>query len=414
MRTKRIISIVLVTVFLASAVSLAITPVAADMYYEIPGDINPHDDKLTKDELVSLILPYMLDEGTFTLDDVGDAAYVYTNWNGEPKTVMEANDREMTFYRPAERVVSITTLTSMILGGCDRIVGITPSMFLEEKCLCAGRIMFEFPHATYTNIESTACLRPDLVIGYYRGDPEIFQKKVNALVVRGGPTVDVPYAEVYTEQMYSSITHIGKVMDLEEEAEELNSFIEGKYAKVFDVVSELPDSEKTKVCLVKGKGKVSSAQSGFCSPFDDAGGISIKKDLGVKEISVEKLIEWNPDVIFITRTGPYISKNRTTESAVKLTVEQVLEDPQLQTINAVKNGSVYYYTGGCFITKHDQRLIVGTLYLAKIFYPDKFKDMDLEKEGNEIFERFFGGDGLYTEFADNVGWLREFIEESKG
>ena len=96
---RKMLACVLATVLLASAVSLAITPAAADMHYEIPGDVNPHDDKLTKDELVSMILPYMLDEGVFTLDDVGDAAHVYAYRNGEPKTVTETNDREVTFYR---------------------------------------------------------------------------------------------------------------------------------------------------------------------------------------------------------------------------------------------------------------------------------------------------------------------------
>ena len=53
------------------------------------------------------------------------------------------------------------------------------------------------------------------------------------------------------------------------------------------------------------------------------------------------------------------------------------------------------------------------MYLAKIFYPEKLKDLDLEKEGNEVFEAFYGADGIYTEFADDLGYLREFIEESK-
>jgi iron complex transport system substrate-binding protein len=51
------------------------------------------------------------------------------------------------------------------------------------------------------------------------------------------------------------------------------------------------------------------------------------------------------------------------------------------------------------------------MHMAKIFYPDKFKDnLDLEKEGNEIFKRFFGEDGLYTEMADDLGYLREFLD----
>jgi iron complex transport system substrate-binding protein len=34
--------------------------------------------------------------------------------------------------------------------------------------------------------------------------------------------------------------------------------------------------------------------------------------------------------------------------------------------------------------------------MAKIFHPERFKDLNAEKEGNEVFRRFYGEDGLYT------------------
>jgi ABC-type Fe3+-hydroxamate transport system substrate-binding protein len=415
MKTKRIISIVLVTVLLASTVPLAITPAAA-YEYEIFGDINPHDDKLTKDELVNAILPYMLDGGDLKLDDVGDASYVYAYWEGEPKTVMttsSSGDFQVTLYRPVERIVSTFTMSNRIvvaLGLCDRLVGVAHTCLLpEEENACGGKIL-KIPHSSRGNTEATACLRPDIVFGYIPGNPEDYQKKVNAPVAYQGPMVSTPEGEAYSEMMHADFKFAGELFDMEEEAEELNSFIKEKYDKVLDVVSGIPDEEKPKACLVKGKGKVTSARSGFCSSFDEAGGISIKKDLGVSEISVEKLIEWNPDVIFITNSGSsYRYGGGYRETPLALTVEQVLADPQLQTVNAVKTGSVYYTTGCCCHMPH-QRLITSTMYIAKIFYPDKLKDLDLEKEGNEIFERFCGVDGLYTEFADNLGYFREFID----
>ena len=413
MRMKKIVCIVLAMVLLASAMSLAITPAAADIYYEIPGDISPHDDKLTKDELTGMILPYMLGDGDFTLDDVGDAAYVYVYWVGEPKTIITTSSRtgdfQVTFYRPLERIAStfkMNTRMVVALGLCNRLVGVMGgdkgamiSWLPEEEHACGGKIS-ELPSADYRNTEATACLRPDIAFGYIPGSYGDYQKKVNALVVDRGPMVTT-LEEAYSERIYINIKFTGELFDMEEEAEELNSFIKEKYDKVLDVVSEIPDEEKPKACLVKGKGQVSSARSGFCSPFDEAGGISIKKDLGVRDISVEKLVEWNPDVIFIT--------NSRSGYPVGVTVEQVLADPQLQTVNAVKTGCVYYTTG-CACSEPHQRVITSTMYMAKIFYPDKLKDLDLEKDGNEIFERFYGVEGLYTEFADNLGYFREFID----
>ena len=52
------------------------------------------------------------------------------------------------------------------------------------------------------------------------------------------------------------------------------------------------------------------------------------------------------------------------------------------------------------------------MYLAKIFHLDEFADLDLEKEGNEMMERFFGEEDLYTWLADDKGYIRDLIENS--
>ena len=407
---RKILACVLATVFLASAVPLVITPAEADMHYEIPGDINPHDDKLTKDELVSMILPYMLDEGveTYTLDDVGDAAHVYTNWNGEPKMVMEKDDREVKFFRPIERVVStfaVNTRANVALGCCDKLVGVSHLCLMPEEKHAYGGKLLEHPVVNRNNPEFIASLRPDIVIGQTPGNPETYQEKVYTPCVDWGQSGFMSM-EIGRERTCIGINFYGKVLDKQEEAEELISFINEKYDMVTDITSQIPDSEKPKACAVLGRGNVTGARGALggitgCIPYDDAGAISLRKDLGVTtDISVEQLIKWNPDVLFVC----FSEWNKR-----RLTVEQVLADPRLQTVNAVKTGSVYYITG-CCMWDITQRLITNSMYMAKMFYPDEFKDLDLEKEGNEVFERFYGVDGLWTEMADNLGHYREFVD----
>ena len=403
---KKVISVVLAMVLLAFAVPMMVTPAAADMHYEIPGDTDENDE-LTKDELVSTILPYMLDEGDFTLDDVGDAAWVYAYWNGEPKTVMELKlNRVLTFYRPIERVVStfrIHVRASVALDCCDKLVGVLTPSLIEEKHACGGKLL-ELPGVNRNNPELTASLRPDIVIGAIPGDPETYQERVYTPCVWEGQSGFMSM-EIGRERTCVCFNFFGELLDKQEEAEELISFINEKYDMVTDITSQIPDSEKPKACVVTGRGLVSGAQGGMgggsgCIPFDDAGAISLRKGLGVTTaISVEQLVKWNPDVIFIGKQSAKTS----------LTIEQVLADPKLQTVNAVKTGSVYYITG-CSMWEVIQRVITNTMYMAKIFYPDEFKDLDLEKEGNEVFERFYGDDGLWTEMADDLGYYREFVD----
>lgn len=84
-------------VLLASAVPLAITPVAA---YETKIPFAGEDNVLTKEELVNdAILPYMLGESNLKLDDVGDATWVYAYWDGKVKTIRDDANREVTLCR---------------------------------------------------------------------------------------------------------------------------------------------------------------------------------------------------------------------------------------------------------------------------------------------------------------------------
>ena len=87
------------------------------------------------------------------------------------------------------------------------------------------------------------------------------------------------------------------------------------------------------------------------------------------------------------------------------TIERVLADPVLQPVNAVKNQSVYY-TRGWMMGWDSPTGVTEAFYMAKIFHPDKFKDLDVEKECNGILERFYGAGGLYTWLLENYDFRR--------
>ena len=438
MRKK--LSVVLVMVLLASAVSLVIPSAAFTYPYEekIPGDANENGE-LTKDELSSAILPYMLDEGAYALDDVGDAAYVYAYWGGKPKTVREVvyigeSGRTVKFYRPVERMVSVSpdgTKTIIALGECDKIVAGRTDWCIcrhyesrsgegASKCaaeVCGGRLI-EIPQVSSSygsgvNVEKIVCEKPDVLIGGGGLASNVaFQEKTGIPAVRGWF-----HGGKYTffENLYCQFEFFGTLLDREEEAEELKSFVEEKLDKLEEVISQIPDDEKPKVYIVSRSS--SSSRGGFettlpnFDPIDIAGGINVADEAGEKggdlslKVLKEQIIKWNPDIILINRGS-------LTGTAL-VTIESVLLDPDLQTVNAVKNESVYYCMSPHCYGKPADRILTNTLYLAKLFHPDEFKDMDLEKEGNEIFEAFLGVDGLFSENADYLVWMREYLDSQK-
>ena len=65
----------------------------------------------------------------------------------------------------------------------------------------------------------------------------------------------------------------------------------------------------------------------------------------------------------------------------------------------MKNHRVYYMLFSPMTLDPAISITVG-YYLAKLFHPDKFEDLDVEKESNEIFERFYGVTDFYTKMLD--------------
>jgi len=84
----------------------------------------------------------------------------------------------------------------------------------------------------------------------------------------------------------------------------------------------------------------------------------------------------------------------------------VLSDPVLQNVNAVKNGRVYSTIGGYWGDAPLDQHMASVYYLAKLFYPDEFEDLDVEEESNEIWEHLYGVGGLYTEMAEEYNFYR--------
>lgn len=80
----------------------------------------------------------------------------------------------------------------------------------------------------------------------------------------------------------------------------------------------------------------------------------------------------------------------------------MLSDPDLQTVNAVKNKTVYY-TKGWYMGWDPATGVAECFYMAKLFHPEKFSTLNVEKEDNAILKEFYGADGLYTWILDHVG-----------
>jgi ABC-type Fe3+-hydroxamate transport system substrate-binding protein len=385
------------------------------------------DGVLTESEVSDAICDYMLEEGDYTLDDVGDAAYILTFWDGTSKTITDGNDREVTFYRPVERIITTNPDNSRIvisLGDIDKIVAtdectrggcVLPRDSNDEKLVVdAWEALQTYDDGQLDDLpetntrkeidyETMAILQPDVVLDtlwYNRGD--LIEEKV------GCPCVDIGSGFTF-EENYNQIELLGDVLDEEERASELVSFIESKVEMIESVTSQIDESEKPTVYFAprgatKGfydsvEGRDFTRTEAVYEPLTIAGGINLAKDCTGEEINVapEQIVVWEPDVIFVAKS------TWDGESGVGF----VTETPELSEIPAVMNDQVY----DCFYPycrgRPIDRTLLNMIYMAKRLHPEEFSDIDLEAEGNEIYKELLGVDGVFTELAEYQTFAKE-------
>lgn len=124
-----------------------------------------------------------------------------------------------------------------------------------------------------------------------------------------------------------------------------------------------------------------------------AGGINVAADLNDgRDTSLEQLVQWNPDVIILSENeGSYMS------------VDGILEDPQLKGVKAVQNKAVYECPIGAFWwDRPSPESILGFMWLADTLYPEECSDLDLKKETMDFYKLFFNYDLSEEEFNDFI------------
>ncbi len=426
---------------LMSCISLAVMPAgASDYMLGIFGNANM-DDTIDEDDIAYV---EGIIDGTNERTELADANYdseideeditqIEQIIRGEEEelTLIDMIDRTVTVPRPIERVVSgppDPTRLIVALGEGNKLVGINS---YGSTCLCynspevapicaaevCGGKLFELPVVGWCvsidNAELTLSLEPDVIFAY--GASSTYSDAANTLQEQTGiPVVCVKSGGHKFEELYEAAELLGIILTKEDEAQEIVTFVQEKIDEVGEVTSEIPDDEKPTVYFAS-RGVEPSAYFGgvttttnFYEPLDIAGGINVAKDCGTSpgaavDVSKEQIIAWNPDIIIVAHSfdTPLDEVND---------VEVILSDPDLQTLDAVKNHRVYFSMYPyCCGTPQDRNL-ANMMYLAKLFHPEEFEDLDVEEEGNEIYEKFLGVDGLFTEYADATIWLREWLD----
>ncbi len=309
--------------------------------------------------------------------------------------------REIVDYigRTVEIPVSVDSIVSLdpdatrilvALGAGDDISGIEKT---AQNCPVLGKV---FPKVRglpdvgsvsggTLNLEKLAALNPDLVFvrGLY---PEAADKIQREL---GIPCVCTLDAGKSVDDYLKNILIIGQAVNKEGRARELANYIGEEMTQINSTVSAIPNDQRRRVLYIGPpftKDMLRVIYNRHLCVYT-AGGInvaytsdSISPSVGPwQSVSLEQIADWNPEIILI-------------HGLSLLNPQEILENPDWKDLKAVKNKQVYKVFA--ISTGYDPAMLVlGTMQIAKLMYPEKF-DIDFQEWAEQFCQKVYGVEGL--------------------
>ncbi len=291
----------------------------------------------------------------------------------------------------------------VILNAADRVVGISnyfdrygdklEDALAYPELLKAERI----GSVREPDMEKIAEVKPDVVFieSAYAQIADTIEKNTGVPVV----CINTSIYSGKLDDLYKTIRLVAKILGKERRAEEVIAYIDKEVKNVTKRIEDIPQEQRPKVFLSNWAYRhgIGWTVKNY-APIDLIAN-NVAKDIPAHymEVTKEQIIEWNPDVIFI---HGYKGKSA---------VDEILSNPALQQVKAVKDGRVYGLFGP-YIGYDPKTIIVDLYWAAKVLYPDKFRDVDVIKKGEEVFKFFYGEKGAEV-FHETIKNRRVYLSQ---
>ena len=226
------------------------------------------------------------------------------------------------------------------------------------------------------NIEEALTLDPDVLVNS-KTCTDINEKMENA----GIAVVRVNTGRSDIMGILDEFVMTGEMLNNTPRAEELIAFWNERLEIIDERLESIPQENRKRVYYVLGSITHTNGNEAWGEALiTSAGGINVAAEIGgVKDIVMEQILEWNPDVMILSSNeGTFVS------------IEEVKSNEQLQNVKAVDNDKLYLCPIGTFWwDRPAPEAILGITWLAKTLYPDEFADIDLESITKDFYTRFY-------------------------
>ncbi|HBE76187.1 MAG TPA: iron ABC transporter substrate-binding protein [Firmicutes bacterium] len=186
-------------------------------------------------------------------------------------------------------------------------------------------------------------------------------------------------SEELVEYLKQEMRMYGKVLGpkAEKKATEWCAYFDQKTRWILARTSKIPEKQRPKVYYVRGPDALTT-HGGNSNTYwfvEMAGGNFITKNMKQGgQVTMEELIQWDPDVVFMGRVGQ---------------PDLILKDPKWQHIAAVRNNRVYATPNGVRSWDSGGEAVLFIEYMAQKMYPDLFKDLNMTDEVKNYYWKFY-------------------------
>lgn len=248
------------------------------------------------------------------------------------------------------------------------------------------------------NVETIASLDPDLLILRDKGaDDEKTTKFLEAMKGLNIPVVVLKYPDCYDEvkvdTIYEEIKLLGEVFGKQDRAEKIVELLKKQVQLIKDRTIDIADKDKPRVLFFGSTalGAKNSGGTGQAFGTKTIQSIFLNDIINAKNayngtnsqiVSAEELLSIDPDIIMLTTWGGYHPPREMYENEWF---------KQVQDLRALKERRVYSLPANGYM---EERLEfpISLMVEAKGIYPDRFKDIDLEKWIRDYFKELYGVD----------------------
>jgi iron complex transport system substrate-binding protein len=221
--------------------------------------------------------------------------------------------------------------------------------------------------------------------------------KADALQQKTGiPVIALNYGDLDNQKpvLYEALRLTAKVLHKQARAEKLIGGIEALIKDLGERTKNAPSPEKVYVGGVASRGShgITSTEPDY-APFRYLHAKNVATGIKLEHafIEQEKLIEWDPDKIFIDTASYSLVMN---DLATGSTLGQVLK--------AVKNKQLYAVMPYNWYTTNFETVLADAFYIGKVLYPRQFHDINPATKADQIY-RLFVGKGVYPQMKKLYG-----------